>query len=69
VHESADVPAGECNVERLDEVLLSERRTPRWRIVVSLFGWIVENSGELVKLVVTEFRRTTGARIIVERGL
>ena len=52
MHKSADVTAGEYNVERLDEVLLSERRTPRWRIVVSFFVWIVKNSGELVKLVV-----------------
>jgi hypothetical protein len=63
------VPARECNVERFDKVLLSESRTPRWCIIASLFGWIVETGGKLVELVVAEFRGTTRPRIIVERGL
>lgn len=69
MHQSANVPARECNVERFDKILLSESRTPRWRIIASLFGWIVETGGELVELVVAEFRGTTRPRIIVERGL
>jgi hypothetical protein len=63
------MPARERHVERLDEILLCESGTPRWRIVATLFGRLVKNSGELIELIVTEFRGTAWPRIIIERGL
>jgi len=69
VHEPTDVSAREANVERLNKVLLSKSRTPRWGVVATLFWWLVESSGKSVKLVITELRWTPGGRIIVERGL
>ena len=69
MHESADVPTREGNIECFDKILLSESRAPRWSVVTCSLRRLMKNSGELVKLVATVFRGTTGTRNIAERGL
>jgi hypothetical protein len=42
---SANVTSREYNIERFDKVLLSEGCTPRWYVVASFFGYIIEKGG------------------------
>ena len=70
MHQSTDVAAGESDIERFDEIVLSESCTPCcWGIVPGLFRQFVEDSGELLELLVAEFGGTSGTGIIVERGV
>ena len=61
MHQSTDVAAGEGDIERFDEIVLSESCTPCcWGIVPSLFRQFVEYSSELLELLVAEFGRASG---------
>lgn len=50
-------------IERFDKVLLSESRTPRWYIVASVFGWIIEKGGKPLELPVA--KGTTRPRTVI----
>lgn len=56
MHKPTEVTLGVGDIERFDEVVLCESGTPRWGVIASFFGRIVNDSSELVKLIVCKFR-------------
>lgn len=62
-----DVPPRGGDIKLLKEMLLSEGRGPRWRIVSFLLWRLVKCLGELVELLVGEFRWPAWSFAVVER--
>jgi hypothetical protein len=54
------------SVESFEEMPLSKSRTSSWFVVACLLGRIVEDGGKSIKLMITEFGRSSRWLVIVE---